>query len=962
MLRLISVVGLMLCACIAGLAGVIDPILKAKLEQASEMELIRVVARLNDRADLTGLDIELKARRATREERHYEMVTTLQQKAAATQGDLLAYLAEKKNSGLVREFESFWIDNMVGFSAPAGIVREVAKRGDVEVVFIEPEIIYDEPMDVGFSTESVASSEPGLRAINAHKLWRLGITGKGRLVMNIDTGVNGNHPALSARWRGTVPGVLASHAWYNGGGSSFPADTDNPGHGTHTMGTMTGFNPSNNDTIGVAPDAYWIAGTGSYTGAFQWAADPDNNPFTLTDVPDVINCSWFTNGDPCGGGSQYWALMDNAELVGAVVIWSAGNCGPSGGAGSCVTGVSPGAYKTVTPPKNRADSEVNAFAVGALDGNNSAHGIAGFSSRGPSACDTTIIKPEVSAPGVSVRSTYANGGYGTLSGTSMASPHVAGAVALLRQINPNAPSDAVKLALLLTARDLGTPGEDNAYGMGIVDVFAAAEMISPYHIVGTVSSSATEAPIRNARIEILETSQERFSDSTGGYAVNPLFDTVQVRVSAFTYYDTTVTMILQPDVNTTFNVTLNSLPLASVAGAISDSATSQGVAARVDLFAQGDPNSDPTYSTNSAASGSFGLSAIAGTYRVEIIPPAPYPDKITVNNVVVSPSGATLNVQLAQAFLLIVDDDGGALYDTLYRNSANRLGIRRRTFGNTDSASALGAVLSTFTSKPVLLWFTGNDSTEAITANERTTILNHFNAGGRAIISGQNIAQFASGGDPLIAGALGIQYTGTSVAAFLRGFDGDVIGAGVNYIMTGGANNQNSKDIISIIGGSSGTPTRTLYYAPDTTALAGVRVLGTSSGWGAAFFSFGLEGLAPARVDTFITRSLRYFSQIVVGVDEGENPTIPTEFVLEQNYPNPFNPSTVIKYQLGSSNAVLLRVFDILGREVLTLVNGRQEAGRHSVEFNAQNLGSGVYFYRLEAGTFVAQKKMILMK
>ncbi len=962
MTRLFLIVGLVFGMCATAVTGVVHQPLRAKMINAADMEFMRVAARLHDKVDLGTIDADLKTRRATRAERHTTMVLALQQKAVATQGPLKEFLTRKKDAGLVREFESLWIENMVVFTAPAIVIQEVADRSDVEVVFLEPEIQYDEPLDVADAPERIASSEAGLRAINAHKLWRIGVTGKGRIVMNIDTGVNGNHPALVARWRGTLPGVPAAHAWYTNTGTTFPTDTDNPGHGSHTMGTMTGLNPATNDTIGVAPDAYWIAGTGSYSGAFQWAADPDGNPFTLTDVPDVVNCSWFTSGDLCGGGSQYWSLMDNVELVGAVVIWSAGNCGPGGSSGSCTGGAVPGDYMTVTPPKNRIDSEVNAFSVGAVDGNSTALTIASFSSRGPSACDISVIKPEVSAPGVSVRSSYANGAFGTLSGTSMAAPHVAGSVALLRQINPNADANTIKLALLNTARDLGTPGEDNAYGMGIVDAFAAAEAISPYHIAGTVTSTATEAPIEGAKIEILETVQVRYSDNAGAYAINPLLDTVEVRVSAFGYYDTTVTMALQPDVTATLNVALTSFPVVSVAGVISDSVTAQGVITDIHFYAEGDPGPDPTYSTTTAANGSYGISGIVGTYRVEIIPPAPYPDKVTVNNVIVTPSGATLSVQLVHASVLIVDDDGGAQYDTLYRNSMNRLGIRRRTYGNTDSASTLGAVLSMFTAKPVLLWFTGNDSTNALTNGERSAILDHFSTGGRAIITGQNIAQFSPGGDALIAGAFGLQYVGTSTAAFLRGFADDVIGNGINYLMTGGANNQNSKDILSIVGGGTGTATKTLYYSPDTTALAGVRVLGTSSGWAATFFGFGMEGMSSARMDTLVLRSLRYFNQIVVGVEEHNNGIVPSQFVLEQNYPNPFNPVTMINYQLATTNDVLLRVFDLLGREVMTLVNGRQEAGRYGVEFNPHNLGSGVYFYRLEAGSFVSQKKMILMK
>jgi hypothetical protein len=89
---------------------------------------------------------------------------------------------------------------------------------------------------------------------------------------------------------------------------------------------------------------------------------------------------------------------------------------------------------------------------------------------------------------------------------------------------------------------------------------------------------------------------------------------------------------------------------------------------------------------------------------------------------------------------------------------------------------------------------------------------------------------------------------------------------------------------------------------------------------------------------------------------------VPKTFALEQNYPNPFNPSTTIRYQLPQSATVSLKIYDVLGREVQTLVNERQAAGQYSVPFNADGLASGVYFYRLQAGSFVQTKKMMLIK
>jgi Secretion system C-terminal sorting domain/Immune inhibitor A peptidase M6 len=92
------------------------------------------------------------------------------------------------------------------------------------------------------------------------------------------------------------------------------------------------------------------------------------------------------------------------------------------------------------------------------------------------------------------------------------------------------------------------------------------------------------------------------------------------------------------------------------------------------------------------------------------------------------------------------------------------------------------------------------------------------------------------------------------------------------------------------------------------------------------------------------------------------NNEIPAVFVLEQNYPNPFNPATVIKYQLPGASNVMIKVFDILGKEVSTLVNERIEAGYHQVEFNGSNLASGLYLYKIEADGFTEVKKMMLIK
>ncbi|MBK9403330.1 MAG: T9SS type A sorting domain-containing protein [Ignavibacteria bacterium] len=89
---------------------------------------------------------------------------------------------------------------------------------------------------------------------------------------------------------------------------------------------------------------------------------------------------------------------------------------------------------------------------------------------------------------------------------------------------------------------------------------------------------------------------------------------------------------------------------------------------------------------------------------------------------------------------------------------------------------------------------------------------------------------------------------------------------------------------------------------------------------------------------------------------------IPAEFALTQNYPNPFNPSTTINYELPASNFVTLKIYDLTGKEVMTLVNEKLDAGRYSATFNGSNLASGMYFYKITAGEFTFVRKMVLIK
>jgi len=109
-----------------------------------------------------------------------------------------------------------------------------------------------------------------------------------------------------------------------------------------------------------------------------------------------------------------------------------------------------------------------------------------------------------------------------------------------------------------------------------------------------------------------------------------------------------------------------------------------------------------------------------------------------------------------------------------------------------------------------------------------------------------------------------------------------------------------------------------------------------------------------------VTQSINIY-YLIVNV-ESTNSNTPDDFSLSQNYPNPFNPTTSLQYAIGSRQYITLKIFDLLGREVTTLVNEEKPAGEYEIEFDAANLPSGIYFYQLQGGAFVETKKMILLK
>jgi hypothetical protein len=566
-------------------AAVIEPYLEDQLWSAKPGEKFSVIIKLYNPRDISALDQELHAKRAKLAERHLTVIEALKANAADTQGPVIAALDVLKTAGEVEGYTAHWIENLIVVYGTGGAILEMAKNPAVESIgpnfkaeLIDP--IIRGPVRQTRPTRSNGQLDdeyttPGQDAIHATQVNReLQITGNGVLVANCDTGVDGNHQALSSRWRGTH----APHAecWLDllGNGSQTPVD--NYGHGTHVMGTMCGraFNTQGYDTltIGSAPDAEWIAtnpidqGVGpgfdqDVLDAYEWFADPDGDPETLEDVPDVIQNSWgvFTGLGYAQCFSNWNTAITNCEAAGPVITWSAGNESTSG----------------LRSPAIFSINSWQIFAVGAVDATNfpAPYPLAGFSSQGPTPCTPAVpdnIKPEVAAPGVDVYSSIPGNQYtDTYSGTSMAGPHVGGCVALMREACPDCDPQTIKEAIMATCVDYGPAGDDNQYGHGFIDAYAAVQAVFSLGRVDGYVSTSDDDPIENVHVQALDLTNFAMTHANGYYNLSAPAGTHTIRFTKFGYETVTVNNVQTVEGDTVhLDATMDQVPSGVLRGTV----------------------------------------------------------------------------------------------------------------------------------------------------------------------------------------------------------------------------------------------------------------------------------------------------------------------------------------------------------------------------------------------------------
>ncbi len=409
---------------------------------------ISVIVTLKDNINIR------KYRRGNKKQRRTKLIKALKTNAKKTQKKTRDFL--KRNN---IEHIDLWLNNAILLKAKTGFIRELAQISEIEKIVLDQTVLLQEPI-----LSAVTTAEQNLNIINAPAAWDIGLTGSGIVIAGMDTGVDIFHQDLNDNFRG------GTNSWKDFFQNE-PAPVDLNGHGTQTMGIMAGGDP-NSPTIGVAPGAKWIAVRifdnsdppettfGKIHQGFQWFLDPDNDPNT-NDTPDIINNSWGVRNSLNDCVLEFYNDIETLKTAGVAVVFSAGNDGPDPN-----TSLFPANYD-------------NALAVGAID---NSLVITDFSSRGPSPCRQEVF-PNIVAPGKAIRTSDLTGGafpdtYTIVSGTSLAAPHVAGAIALLLEAFPDLDPWQIEMSFEFTALDLGTEGPENDYGYGLIDIAAAYERVA----------------------------------------------------------------------------------------------------------------------------------------------------------------------------------------------------------------------------------------------------------------------------------------------------------------------------------------------------------------------------------------------------------------------------------------------------------------------------------------------------
>jgi len=427
--------------------GYIHPQLAEKLSVLDEDETIDIIVHMKNQPDLSILSDEIPKA---------EKLQYLQQYARNDQKEILNLLANHTDK--VSNLHPYWLFNGLALKTSKGLIEVLSSRQDVDYILDDFTVSLQKEQENG----DIRIPEWNIKKIKADSCWFQGYDGRGIIIGNIDTGVDTSHPALQGKW------VIGG--WYDAVNGQ-PVPYDDNGHGIFSMGIICGGDgngPFVND-IGVAPGAKFICAKAlNASGAGQASWIHNSFQWFITQNAKIVNNPWSEGSIT---SLEFWNDCRSLRALGICPVFRIGSGGPSQG-----TANTPGNFPIV-------------IGVGATDSNDY---VASFSSRGPAPNqnpwnDTTnwgrpdwnLIKPDIAAPGVNIRSSYTSGGYMVMNGTSWATAHVSGAVAILLQKDSTVNYELLYQTLLDYADKppQGAPYPNNNYGWGRLNIYGAVNAL-----------------------------------------------------------------------------------------------------------------------------------------------------------------------------------------------------------------------------------------------------------------------------------------------------------------------------------------------------------------------------------------------------------------------------------------------------------------------------------------------------
>lgn len=588
------------------------------------------------------------------------VVSELRATSEKTQEALLTYLQKEQKKKQVKEIHSYYIVNGLAVTGTKEVMEKVAAFPEVDQVLPNETRQIHRPVDLKTKQKkqmkAVDGVEWNISQVHAPEAWALGYDGTGTVVASIDTGVEWDHPALKEKYRGFDPAhpnkPTHEFNWYDATTGS-EAPYDDLEHGTHVTGTMVGSEPDGKNQIGVAPGAKWIAvkafsedgGTDAdLLDAGEWILAPKDEAGNShpEQAPDVVNNSW-------GGGP---GLDDWYKDV--VNAWRAADIFPEFSAGNTDL-FNPGGEGSIANPANYQE----VFATGATDQDNK---LGSFSLQGPSPYG--VMKPDIAAPGVNIRSSIPGKGYEDgWNGTSMAGPHVSAVVALLRQVQSDLSVEEIEQILINTAKPLTDQqfpeSPNNGYGAGLVDAREAITVLTdgigmiegqvtnedvhlddmkitdqvlpqkdkavhplkkPANIKEmkkekNLAASSIKALPMKAEISVLESGKSTYTDeATRRYQLPHSAGEFTVKAESYGFESRTQTVHISSNETAEANFALQPLKKRTISGTIANETTGEKIKDAT-VYLVEDAKIKPVKTNES---GEFSLKALSGVYTVKV--------------------------------------------------------------------------------------------------------------------------------------------------------------------------------------------------------------------------------------------------------------------------------------------------------------------------------------------------------